>query len=183
MTPADRYRQIGKADERCRYVASLYCKLGTLTAVADEIEVTPERVRQVMNEGHRNGWCQYRPSSKQSACNAVSVLPVAIKQARSRKHLSLLCGLDEHTGKNLFRAVGLSPASLESSFYKNKRQFFFDRLMSHARRLGVGDTLNTSVLQADKQGKAAYVSALRYFRSIRDMRRYAGISSADRRSA
>lgn len=168
---------------RARKAESLICKYGTLALAAPHMGVCSERVRQILNEGHRKGWCQYRPSNKQRACNALPVIPVAIKQARSRKHLSQLCGLDENTGKKLFRDIGLSPASLETSFRENKRQFYVDLLMSHACRLGVSDTLNTSVLQADKQAKSAYVSTLRYFRSIRDLRLYVGISPIDRRSA
>ena len=172
-------------EARCRYVASLYCKLGTLVAVGKALGMSRERVRQLMVLGHREGWCQYQPSNKQRTCNAVAVLPAAIQEARSEKHLSALCGLGKDTGRTFFAKIGLRKADLRAMFRKNNSQFHLTRLLEIAQRLGVADTLDTTIIQADREGKAAYNSALRHFGCMKEIRKCAGISivTNDRRWA
>ncbi len=169
------------AQTRCRYVASLYCKLGTLTAVGNAMGLTRERVRQIMNEGHRNGWCTYRPSSKQSACNAIPLLPDAIKKARSKEHLFRLCGLEFTTGSKLLKSLGLLNNGLTRTLRKNKQEFYMGRLLEEAERLGVKDTLHTGVLQSDPVGSNAYNLALRHIGGIQEIRKLAGVACTARR--
>lgn len=163
-------------EARCRYVASLYCKLGTLIAVGEVLGVTRERVRQLLAMGHREGWFQYQPSTKRNTCNAVAALPLAIKQARSGKHLSTLCGLDQQTSRKLLVSLGLKSTDLHHSFRKNNAQYHLDRLIEVAQRQGVGDTLDTTVIQSSREGRTAYNSALRNVGGIKEIRRRAGIS-------
>lgn len=151
---------------RARKAESLICKYGTLALAAPHMGVCSERVRQIMVEGHKNGWVTYRPFFKQRSCAAIAKLPQALKVAKSEAELSSLCGLDSETGRKTFRRIGLESKALRKRFAENKATFYLNRLRNVAARLGIADTLNTSVIQSCPEGKTAYNNIVRHVGGI-----------------
>lgn len=166
---------------RARKVESMLCRVGTLSAVAKHLGISRERVRQIMVDGHRHGWVTYRPFYKQRACAAIVRLPAALSIAKSAKELHAQCGLDHNTGKALCQSIGITTDALRDTFMANKKAFHLQKFKAIADTLGVGETLNTSVIQSHREGKAAYNAIMRHVGGIDTARKLLGITTSLRR--
>ena len=164
-----------------RQAESLLCKLGTLSAAGKHLGVTGERVRQIMVDGHRNGWVKYRPFGKRGVCAAVARLPEAIRRAKSYNELWSMCGVSAVAGKGLLSSIGVDTAQFDATIKANRTAFHINRLRMVAEQLGVGNTLNTAPIQATKEGKTAYNCAIRYAGGIVAVRKALGITAEVKR--
>ena len=174
-------RSVEEKIVRARKVESLICKFGTLGAAAKSLGVTGERVRQIMIEGHLNGWVKYRPFGKRGVCAAVARLPEAIRRAKSYNELWSMCGVSVVAGKGLLSSIGVDTAQLDATIKANRTAFHLNRLRMVAEQLGVGSTLNTAPIQATKEGKTAYNCAIRYAGGIVAVRKALGITAEVKR--
>ncbi len=164
-----------------RQAESLLCKMGSLRAAGEHLELSGQRVQQIMVDGHRNGWVKYRPSSNRGVCAAVARLPEAIRRAKSYNELWSLCGVSLKAGKALLSSIGVDTAQLDATIKANRTAFHLNRLRMVAEQLGVGNTLNTAPIQATKEGKTAYNCAIRYAGGIVAVRKALGITAEVKR--
>ena len=164
-----------------RQAESLLCKLGSLRAAGEHLGLSGQRVRQIMVDGHRNGWVKYRPFGKRGVCAAVARLPEAIRRAKSYNELWSLCGVSRKAGKALLSSIGVDTAQLDATIKANRTAFYLNRLRMVAEQLGVGNTLNTAPIQATKEGKTAYNCAIRYAGGIVAVRKALGITAEVKR--
>lgn len=162
--------------QRTREMAAQYCRLGSLAKVATHYGITPERVRQILVIGRACGWCKYSPRERR--CNALSLLPEALRTAQSWKDLTRKIGIPYNANiKQILEQVGISADEVARRIKWNRDQYFLDLLREQATRLGVSDTFSMTVLLGNSQGKRAYMNVRRRLGwGISDIRKHFGLN-------
>lgn len=168
---------MGKAvdKQRCQELASQYCRLRSLNAVGKIHGLTREGVRQILIQGHRNGWCVYSPRVGQCA-----VLPLIAELSKTSttwtqfsSAIRKRTGVADGTLIKLLARVGISRDRLIDQFSANRLSHYMNRFYSHAVRLGVETTFHTTTIQRDPQARVAYSRLVDgYGLGIQEIRKY-----------
>src|SRR3990167_6749126 len=79
-----------KSDAEIRHLFELYQSLGSLRRVANQVGLTAERVRQLLNKGNQRKVCQY--SGKYRMCNRLPYLAEAFQTAESWENVARRIG-------------------------------------------------------------------------------------------
>lgn len=161
--------------QRAKDYARAYCELGKAKLVGARFGVSEQWVRWVLLDGHKRGWCRYSP--KDRSCKLVGALPEVISTATSWAEASRRFGYRSGAPfAYVVKQLSLDAQIINRQFAANRTQMFLDRLMTHAERLGVRHSLNTTVLQADKPARAALMRVQgRTGWSIDEIRKQVGI--------
>lgn len=155
-----------------RRIVDLYCKLGSLRRVANQLSITQEGVRQALLRGHKLGVIRYTPRIK--SCKAIENLTEVLKDARvhTLRDLQLRLGfVSSRSLEMLCSRLGVTSDIIRQRLLENKKQC----LLEEARTLlrSVPDLCVTEIQQGNK---ALYNRLIYAFGDIATVRSLLGLS-------
>lgn len=158
--------------------AKIYSETKSLTVTGQKLNLTRERVRQVLLEGQKMGLIQYTPSDtlKKDDFNSLiekyprTELVHKIIEAGTRAKAIENLGLDQLTGKQLIKHYNITRQDYLSDTFRNKYMADYVKLFNE-----LGHHPSVTELQEDKKTRILYNALCRYWGGIENFRKEFGV--------